>query len=228
MFYFQNTVYLQRIRIEIMVNFVQFQNTMHPYGCFSLHQAKLHFPGIDRSNFTRWVKQGLLLRLRQEWYAFPDMLQVPDFARFVAERIYKPSYISLHSALSFYGMIPEAVMRITSVTTLKTASFENDFAQYSYQSVKPALFFGYEPMTIDMGPGNAPRAYMLATPEKALIDLLYLYPEYKTEEEMLELRLDEDYMQDELRLDLFSDYQKRIGSKALNTRVNTLRKAYNL
>lgn len=219
---------MQRIRIEIMTNYLQFQNTMRSYGCFSLHQANLHFPGINRSNFTRWVKQGLLLRLRKEWYAFPDMLQVPDFARLVAERIYSPSYISLHSALSFYGMIPEAVMRITSITTLKTAAFENEFAQYSYQSVKPALFFGYEPKTIDMGPGNAPRAYMLATPEKAIIDLLYLYPEYKTEEEMLELRLDEDYLQDELSLDLLTEYQKRIGSKALNGRVNTLKKAYKL
>ncbi len=211
-----------------MINYLQFYNSLHPYGCFSLHQARLLFPDIDRSNFTRWLKQGLLLRLRQEWYAFPDMLQVPDFARYVAERIYRPSYISLHTALSFYGIIPESVVRITSVTTLKKASFENAFGQYSYQCVKPAVFFGYEPKTIDLGMGFAARTYLLATPEKALLDLLYLYPEYKTEEDMLELRLDEDYLHEDLNLDELTLYQEQIGSKALNARIKTLMRAYEL
>ncbi len=196
---------------------------MHPYGCFNVHQVKMAFPGYDRSNYTRWVKQGLLLRLRQEWYAFPDMLREVDFARFVAERMYRPSYISLHSALSYYGMIPESVVRITSVTTLKTASFENVFGQYSYQNVKPSCFFGYEPRLTPNG-----RTFMLAHPEKALLDLLYLYPQYNTEEEIEELRLDEDYMTSDLNLDRLAEYQSRIGSKALDSRVKLLRKYFDL
>lgn len=196
---------------------------MHPYGCFNVQQEKIAFPDFDRTNYTRWVKQGLLLRLRQEWYAFPDMLKEPDFARFVAERIYRPSYISLHSALSFYGMIPEAVVRITSVSTLKTVSFENDFGQYSYQSVKPTYFFGYAPRQTLSG-----RSFMLAHPEKALLDLLYLYPQYNTEEEIEELRLDEDYMTSELNLERLEEYQHRIGSKALDARVKLLRQYFEI
>lgn len=196
---------------------------MHPYGCFNVQQVKIAFPDFDRTNYTRWVKQGLLLRLRQEWYAFPDMLKEPDFARFVAERIYRPSYISLHSALSFYGMIPEAVVRITSVSTLKTVSFENDFGQYSYQSVKPTYFFGYAPRQTLSG-----RSFMLAHPEKALLDLLYLYPQYNTEDEIEELRLDEDYMTSELNLERLEEYQHRIGSKALDARVKLLRQYFEI
>lgn len=206
-----------------MISYLQFRETMHLYGCFNVQQVKIAFPDFDRTNYTRWVKQGLLLRLRQEWYAFPDMLKETDFARFVAERIYRPSYISLHSALSFFGMIPESVVRITSVSTLKTVSFDNDFGQYSYQSIKPSCFFGYEPRQTMSG-----RSFMLAHPEKALLDLLYLYPQYNTEEEIEELRLDEDYMTSELNLERLEEYQHRINSKALDARVKLLRQYFEI
>lgn len=206
-----------------MINFLQFHQVMHPYGCFNVQQVRVAFPGFDRTNYTRWVKQGLLLRLRQEWYAFPDMLKEVDFARFAAERMYRPSYISLHSALSYYGMIPESVVRITSVTTLKTATFENRFGQYSYQNIKPACFFGYEPRMTPSG-----RTFMLAHPEKALLDLLYLYPQYNTEDEIEELRLDEDYMLAELNIERLAEYQDRIGNKALDVRVKKLSKFFGI
>jgi hypothetical protein len=50
----------------------------------------------------------------------------------------------LHTALAFYGIIPEAVVQVTSVTSLKTASFRNEFGEYSYKNVKENLMFGYE------------------------------------------------------------------------------------
>ena len=200
-------------------------------GCFSIHQARLYFPDFDRNSLTRWTNSGLLVRLRQEWYAFPEMLQRPDFARYIAGRIYRPSYISLHSALSFYGIIPEAVTDITSVSTLKTGRFDNAFGRYSYQHVKPELFFGYKPVTMPASVGviNAPQqAWLLAHPEKALLDLLYLNPFYDNEEDLLQLRLDEDYMTAELDLSRLSEYRQRIASKALDKRVGKLLKIYDL
>ena len=148
---------------------------------------------------------------------------MPDFARYVANRIYAPSYISLHSALSFYGMIPEEVVQITSVTTLKTAKFGNGFGTFHYQNVKTPLYFGYEIKTMQNG-----RCLLFATPEKALLDLLYLNPYYKTEQDMEELRLDEDFMQSEFDRERFSDYLTQIGSKALEQRVRRLLKVYGL
>ena len=109
-----------------------------------------------------------------------------EFALHFANVIYKPSYISLHTALSFYGIIPEAVPQITSVTTLKTIRFSNDFGEYSYKNIKPEMMFGYDLMEMEGG-----RRIMFATPEKALADMLYLYPFYDTEREIEELRLDE-------------------------------------
>lgn len=67
---------------------------------------------------------------------------------------------------------------------------------------------------------------MLASPEKALLDLLYLNPQYNTEADMQELRLDSDFMQEELQVPLLDAYLSRFASKALETRVACLKGAY--
>ena len=214
-----------------MVGYLEFKERLLPEGCFSIHQASAFFPGFDRNNLTRWTKKGLLERLRQGWYAFPEMIQRTDFSRYIAGRIYRPSYVSLHTALSIYGMIPEAVTSITSVTTQKTARFENGFGQYSYQNVKLELFFGYKPVMLPQNKSvfNSPSpAWMLALPEKALLDLLYLYPFYNSEEELIQLRLDEDFMTEDLDVERLGSYLERMHNKALEVRVNKLLKLFDL
>ena len=178
-------------------------------------------PDFDRSNLFRWVKKGYLSKLRQDWYAFSDLKGSPETARYVAQRIYTPSYISLHTALSFYGIIPEAVTSITCVTSNRPATYSNDFGEFSYQTVKPALFFGYKPMIL-----SPHGSYLLAFPEKAILDLLYLYPQYNTEEALMELRLDEWWMQEELDRDRLLAYSEQSAVKALQYRVNLLLKTY--
>ena len=205
------------------MDFLTFRERMYPMGCFNINQVLLWEKDFDRNNLTRWCKKGLLEKLRNQYYAFPEYHQMPDFSRYVANRIYTPSYISLHSALSFYGMIPEEVVQLTSVTTLKTAKFNNPFGTFHYQNVKTNLFFGYEIKMMQNG-----RGLMFATPEKALLDLLYLNPYYKTEQDMEELRLDEDYMQSELNRVRLAEYLSRVDSKALEERVKTLLKVYDL
>lgn len=128
-------------------------------------------------------------------------------------------------------MIPEAVASITSVTTLKTAHIENRFGQYAYQNVKEQMFFGYKPVALPAAAAavNPPQqAWMLAFPEKALLDLLYLYPFYDNEAELEQLRLDEDYMCNELNLERLKEYLQRIGNKSLSNRTIKLLKLYDL
>ena len=203
--------------------YLTFREQMYPMGCFNTNQVLLWEEGFDRSNLTRWCKKGLLVKLRNEYYAFPEYKQVPDFVRYVANRIYSPSYISLHSALSFYGMIPEEVVQLTSVTTQKTARFVNDFGTFNYQNVKEGMFFGYEIKKMQNG-----RGLMFATPEKALLDLLYLNPYYKTEQDMEELRLDEDFMQNEFNRERLEGYLSKAGSKTLERRMKLLLKVYEI
>ncbi len=205
------------------MTFLEFKDKMFDLACFNIYQVYAWKPDFDRNNLTRWAKKGYLIRLRQGHFAFAEYKNKPDFPLYFANRIYRPSYISLHTALSFYGMIPEAVVQITSVTSLKTTSFANDFGEYSYKNVKENLLFGYE-----LKPMANNRTIQFATPEKALLDLLYLYPFYDSQQELEELRLDEDYLHDNLNMDSLAKYCARFKSKALNHRVKLLFKTYDL
>ena len=204
------------------MNYIEFRENFYPLACFSLDQIYSTYPQFDRTNLTRWIRKGYISRLRQGYYTFPDYRSKRDFSLYFANRIYKPSYISLHTALSFYGMIPEAVSQITSVTPLKTATFKNDFGDYSYKNIKDDLMFGYELKEMDEY-----RRLMFATPEKALLDLLYLYPFYNSEKEMEELRIDEYYLREDLNVEMLMSYNGRFKSKALDKRTRLLQRVYN-
>jgi predicted transcriptional regulator of viral defense system len=205
------------------MNFIEFRNSFLSLAYFTTNQVYALVPEFNRNNLGRWVKQGYLVRLRQGYYAFPEYRKSTEFTLYFANRIYMPSYISLHTALSFYGIIPEAVPLITSVTTLKTITFSNDFGEYAYKNIKPDMMFGY-----DLKEMEGDRRIMFATPEKALIDLLYLYPFYNTENDLEELRLDESYMVDDFNTGRLMEYSDRIGSKTLSNRIEMLRKVHNI
>ena len=203
------------------MNYLEFRDKILPLGCFNIRQVLLWFPNFDRSNIIRWVKKGYLIKLRNEYYALAECKQTPDFQLLVANKIYNPSYVSLHSALSFYGIIPEMVVQTTSVTTLKTVRFTNDFGEFSYNNVKESLFLGYESKLLDDR-----HSVLFATPEKALLDLLYLYPFYNTSEEIENLRLDDTFMHEEFDFERFKKYLALFNSKALEKRASILLKTF--
>lgn len=205
------------------MTYQEFRKAIFEPGCFNINQVNVWHPGFDKNNLGRWVKKGLIIKLKNGLYSFPDYLQQPDFSFYLANQIYKPSYISLHSALAFYGMIPEAIVQVTSVTSLKTNLFTNKFGSFSYKSVQEKLMFGY-----DIKSMSGSRTFHLAKPEKALLDLLYLYPFYDTEDEMVNLRLDEDFIHNDFDHGIFETFLAQFNSKALEYRVKKLVKAYRL
>ncbi|HPW89766.1 MAG TPA: hypothetical protein PKZ31_11740 [Kaistella chaponensis] len=142
---------------------------------------------------------------------------------FVSNKIYSPSYVSLHSALAFYGIIPEAIVQTTAVSSLKKANFENSFGSFSYQQILPELMFGNEQKRF-----LNKHSLFFATPEKAILDLLYLYPQYNSEQEIIELRFDEEFMQEELNVERLNEFTEKFQSKALRNRVNLLLKIHDL
>ena len=76
--------------------------------------------------------------------------------------------------------------------------------------------------------GQVGQTWFLAHPEKALLDLLYLYPFYNSEKELLQLRLDEEFMMEELNKDRLEEYLLRFDNKALNARVKKLKKVFDI
>lgn len=204
------------------MNFIEFRTSFIEVGCVNIHQIAALYPDFNPNNLTRWIKQGLLIKLRQGYYSFPELRGHSDFALYLSNRIYKPSYISLHSVLAFYGIIPEAVTQITAVSSLKTADFQNDFGVYTYKKVREDLFFGYELKPF------GDKSILFAHPEKALLDLLYLFPFYDSSEDLDDLRLDEDYIANDIDRKRLDEYTARFGSKALTRRVELMKKTYGL
>lgn len=134
---------------------------------FSPREFKDFFdvPANTASSFLkRNVKSGLFLKLRNGFYMLKD--SSPSLY-LIANKLYQPSYISLEKALSYYGIIPETVYTITSVTTKSTREFKTPRATFSYQRIKKSVFTGYSPKKIE-----AVTVFM-ADKEKALADYLY-------------------------------------------------------
>jgi predicted transcriptional regulator of viral defense system len=205
------------------MNFLQFRQQFYELGCVQVHQIYVWNDSFDKNNLTRWVNNGLLLKLRNGYYCFPEYLNEPNFALVISNWMYTPSYISLHTALAFYGMIPEAIVQTTAVCGPKKASFDNAFGTFTYQHIAALFMFGYE-----LKPFDKNRAIRLATPEKALLDLLYLYPFYKTSRDMEELRLDNDFMHNDFDKERFLAYTATFNSNRLKQRAQTLLKTYDL
>ena len=121
------------------------------------------------------------------------------------------------------GLIPESVVQFTSVTTLKTASFKNDFGEFSYRSVKPQLMFGYGVESVGDGlPLN------VATPAKALCDFLYLNSQYDTSEEIEALRLDSDVLAEIAANGDLDGVVSHFDSHALARRMRLVKDVYAL
>ena len=165
------------------MNYRSFEKTFKKFGMVSVSQIRATGQVFDKNNLGRWEKQNLLAKLKNGCYAFADMADTQGFAYYAAGKIYKPSYISLRTALAFYGIIPEAANEITSVSSLKTITFENKLGAFSYKKIKPNLMFGYNAME------NNGLAFYMASPEKAILDLLYLEPLYNLKE-IKKLKLD--------------------------------------
>lgn len=205
------------------MNFQDFRSSFYDQISFTIHQVYAWYPGFDKNNLSRWVKKGYLIKLRNGYYTFREYMSIQNINLYLANRIYRPSYISLHTALAFYGLIPESVTQTTSVCTLKTALFRNAIGVFSYKKINPQLFFGYDQL-----PFLQEKSIQIASPEKALIDLLYLYPFYNSQKELEELRLDEDIMEGHINTSRYFSYLEIIRSNALDKRANLLLKVYNL
>jgi predicted transcriptional regulator of viral defense system len=128
-------------------------------------------PRIVQLQLSRWVNNERIHQLRRGLYAIaPPYQKVRPHPFLVANRLQRASYVSLQSALAFYGIIPEIVNVIGSVTAGRPGRLETPLGVFDFRHIQPRLLCGYE--MVDLGGQTA----LLATPEKALLDLVYLQP----------------------------------------------------
>ena len=133
----------------------------------------------------RWVKSGKLIQLRRRLYVLSTQYQKTKPHPFlIANRIKRASYVSLQSALGYHGLIPEYVPSVTSISTGRPEEVITPLGSFIFRHIKKDLFSSYQ--LIDLGEGQSA---FIATPEKALLDLLYLTPGSDKSEYLQELRL---------------------------------------
>lgn len=127
-----------------------------------------------RDRILRMVKNGELIRLKNGFYLIADRIQEESSTVIpyeqVANLLYGPSYVSLEWALSFYGMIPERVLTITSMTLGRDKEFSTPIGNFTYQKLSSKSYsLGVtQKQTTDFIGG-----FLIATPEKALVDLVF-------------------------------------------------------
>jgi predicted transcriptional regulator of viral defense system len=133
----------------------------------------LQLSGEPRQNLRvrlyEWRKAGKLITLRRGMYTLAaPYRRVSLHPALLSNHLYTPSYLSTHWALSFHGLIPEKTVIYTAVTSRVPRRFENSFGLYQYSNVKLDFFFGYREVEMDS------EKVLVATPEKALLDLWHL------------------------------------------------------
>jgi predicted transcriptional regulator of viral defense system len=123
--------------------------------------------------------------LRRGLYTLaPPFQKVKPHPFVIANRLVRASYVSCQSALAHYGMIPEHVPVITSVTAARPTRWETPLGVYEFRHIRADRLRGYR--LTDLG---AEQRAFVATPEKALLDLIYLQPGGDSLEYLRELRL---------------------------------------
>lgn len=130
---------------------------------------------------SRWSKAGKLLHLRRGLYSLaPPYQKTRPHPFLIANQLQPGSYVSLQSALAFYGLIPEYV----PLTTGRPSSYATPFGTFDYRHVQVNWFFGYR--NVDLG---KEQTAFISSPEKALMDLVYLQPGGDAEAYLRSLRL---------------------------------------
>jgi predicted transcriptional regulator of viral defense system len=145
---------------------------------------------------TDWTKAQKVVQLRRGIYTLPQQNPHPFV---VANHLVPGSYVSLQMALAYYHLIPEHVAVVTSVTTQRPVTYENKFGRFTYRHINPALFYGIDYRLLV----DDEYAYV-ATPEKALLDLVHLRPGGDSATYLQSLRLQNLEILDLKRLHAFA------------------------
>jgi hypothetical protein len=162
------------------------------------HVAMKILNEYDRPNdkISELLKNQELISIRRGLYIPGPKIDLPSPNNFlIANHLRGPSYVSLESALSFWGMIPERVFEISSVTLKSSKNYKTAVGRFSFQQLNsPYYSFGIERIEIEQK-----QFILIASKEKALCDKIILTSGVllrsvsQTQDFLLEdLRIDDD------------------------------------
>ena len=140
-------------------------------------------------------KSGELIRLKKDLYVNKKNIISKEL---IANHLYGISYVSLEAALAYYGMIPERVYTVRSITTKRTKTFTTPLGNFEYKTVSSDYFsIGIRQEIIDNQ-----YAFLIAEPTKAICDMIVCTPNLRLQS----VKAMQNYLEEDLRID-FSVFQ---------------------
>jgi hypothetical protein len=174
---------------------------MHPllqYGIIPTDYASLKasYPSLKsfKDKISDLESRGEIIRLKRGIYIVSPAVSGKEVSvELIANHLYGPSYLSMESALRFHGLIPENVPVTFSMTLKRGRSFKNLFGQFEYVSCPE----DYYPIGISQVVKNG-ISFLMASPEKALCDLIVYTPKLR----LRSVKLLQLFMEEDLRFDM--------------------------
>jgi len=198
------------------MQYLQLKHQLREFTVFSLLDIRKLDVNFHRRRLNEWQEKGYIKKIIRGYYIFSDLSVNEPVLFEIANRIYSPSYVSLESALAYYGLIPESTYGVTSLSTRRTYRFSTSLGEFSYRTIKPALFFGYRLVEYKG------KYFKIAEIEKAILDYCYINTGIKTASDFKSLRFNTELFRkkvDEKKVFLFLE---RFKQKMLVKRTKIL------
>lgn len=169
-----------------------------PVPVFTTLEISMLIPGSADTRYglvKRAIADGDIIQIRRGLYTVSPLYRKSILNPYsVSQMILGLSYISLETALSNCGWIPEAVRTITAATTCASTEFTTPIGHFTYEKVpQKTLFAG-----VDRLQDPAGNIWFQATPLKALADYVYIHKrDWDSSRPLIEsLRIDEDNLRE--------------------------------
>jgi hypothetical protein len=149
---------------------------------------------FQRNKIAAMEKRGDIVRLKKGLYVVSSKISRKSLSReLIANHLYGPSYVSFETALAFYGLIPEKVFAVRSATFKRAKRFEAAVGRFEYTTVPQDYYsIGINQQIVDNE-----YAYLLATPGKALCDLILATPNLRLQS----VKAMQIFLEEDLRID---------------------------
>jgi hypothetical protein len=177
-----------------MINLAQFGNTPIDYATLVTLLREYQFP---KDKIAALEKQQKLIRIKKGLFVVAPQERGTISRELIANHLYGPSYVSLESALSYHNLIPERVYSVRSVTTKRSKKYDTPLGVFDYRTVSPDYFSIGIQQKVTKNNTN----FLIATPEKALCDIIVLSSSLRLQS----AKAVKIYLEEDLRIDLFEN-----------------------
>jgi len=198
------------------MRYIDLKESLKDFTLFSLNDIRSIDKHFFRTRLTEWEEKGFIKKIIKGYYIFSDLELDENVLFEIANKIYGPSYISFEMALSWHSLIPESVYGITSVSTRRTYTFKTPIAEFTYRSLKPGLFFGY-----DLVEYRSKKYFKIADLEKAFLDHFYINSFISDEEDFASLRINKDIFFEKVNEERLNTFLEKFGQIRLSKRIKS-------